>query len=44
MSFLVVFVIGYLVGCMSALLLCGLVLAGRRSGRASRQELIGHDA
>ena len=44
MSFIIIFAIGYAVGGVSALVLIGLMLAGRERARAPHRRFIRHDA
>ena len=44
MFLVIIFTLGYAIGGVSALVLFGLMLAGRDRGTASQHSLAGHDA
>jgi hypothetical protein len=43
-TLIIIFILGYAIGGVSALLLIGLALAGRDRARAPRRRVIHHDA
>jgi hypothetical protein len=44
MTLIIIFTLGYAIGGVSALMLFGLMLAGRERGATSHHKLAGHDA